>query len=298
MRPRQTRSTSADGWWPWLFVAPTLLGVLVFYIWPIFQTGYLSFTETGPFGGEEWVGGTNYAELIGDEHVGLAIVNTVVYTVIVLLGVPIAVGLASLLNRPGLRFARVYQVLFFMPYIAMPTAVALVWGVIYNGDFGILNQALGLFGIDGPYWTSTPGLAIIAVAIVGLWSSLGFALVILSAGIKGIPAELYEAAQIDGASRWAQFRAITVPLLTPSIFFVTIISVINGFQLFDLLYALLGTFNPALQETQSLVYIFYNQAFVHHNQGYAAAIAMLILVIIGVVTWFQFRMQKRWVNYV
>lgn len=294
------RARSSDGWWPWLFVVPTLIGVLVFYIWPLIQTGYMSFTDTGPFGGETWAGGENYAKLVTDRNLGLAVLNTVVYTAIVLIGIPIAILLASLVNRPGLRFARVYQVLFFMPYIAMPTAVALVWRIIYNGDFGILNQALGLFGIDGPYWISTPGFAIVAVAIVGLWSSLGFGIIILGAGMRNISPDLYEAAQLDGASRWTQFRMITVPLLTPSIFFVTIISVINGFQLFDWLYAIMGAsgFNPALQKSQSLVYIFYNEAFIQNNRGYAAAIAMLILAIIGVVTWFQFRMQRRWVNYV
>ncbi|SEE49739.1 carbohydrate ABC transporter membrane protein 1, CUT1 family [Jiangella alba] len=291
-------STRADGWWPWLFVLPTVIGVLTFYIWPIVKTGYLSFTETGPFGGATWAGTENYAELVSDEHVWLAVGNTVVYTAIVLLGIPIALGLASLVNRPGLRCARLFRVLFFMPYIAMPTAIALVWRIIYNGDFGILNWFLGLFGIDGPYWTSTPGFAIVAVGVVGLWSSLGFGLIIFSAGLQGISTEYYEAAQLDGATRWIQFRKITVPLLTPSIFFVTVISVINGFQLFDLLYAIMGNANPATARSQSLVYIFYNQAFIQQNQGYAAAIAMLILVVIGVVTWFQFRLQRRWVNYV
>lgn len=297
-RAAPTRTRATDGWWPWLFVLPTFLGVIVFYIWPILQTGYLSFTETGPFGGETWIGGNNYTTLVGDPNVGLSLVNTVVYTAIVLLGIPIAVVLASLVNRPGLRFAKFYQVLFFMPYIAMPTAVALVWRMIYNGDFGVLNWALGLVGIEGRFWTSTPGFAIVAVAVVGLWSSLGFSLIILSAGLKNIPPDYYEAAQLDGASRWRQFRAITVPLLTPSIFFVTVISVINGFQLFDLLYAIMGQRNPALQQSQSLVYIFYNQAFIQNDKGYAATIAVLILVVIAVVTWFQFRMQKRWVNYV
>ncbi|MFD6178320.1 MULTISPECIES: carbohydrate ABC transporter permease [unclassified Isoptericola] len=289
---------SGDGWWPWLFVAPTMVGILVFYLWPIFRTGYLSLTDTGPFGGATWAGLDNYDRLASDGDVALAVGNTLVYTAIVLLGVPIAVGLASLVSRPGLRGARVYQVLFFMPYIAMPTAVAMIWRIIYNGDFGVLNWALAWFGIDGPHWVSTPGFAIVAVGIVGLWSSLGFGLIIFNAALKGIAGEYYEAAQLDGASRWTQFRAITVPLLTPSIFFVAVISIINGFQLFDLLYAIMGNANPAMRQTQSLVYIFYNEAFIQHDQGYAAAIAILIFVLVGVLTWFQFRMQRRWVQHV
>ncbi|MDJ0376210.1 sugar ABC transporter permease [Cryobacterium sp. PH31-L1] len=287
-----------DGYWPWLFVLPTLLGVLGFYIWPIIQTGYLSFTETGPFGGEEFIGLDNYQTMLADGNVGQALINTLVYTVIVLAGIPIALLMANLVNQPGLKFASFYRVLFFMPYIAMPTAVALVWRMIYNGDFGILNWLLSLVGIDGPYWTSTPGFAIVSVGIVGMWASLGFGIIILGAALKNISPEYYEAAQLDGATKWKQFTAITVPLVTPSLFFVTIISVINGFQLFDLLYAIMGQYNPALVQSQSLVYIFYNQAFIQNDKGYAAAIGMLILVVIGIVTFFQFRMQKKWVNYV
>lgn len=292
------RGTRRDGLWPWAFVLPNLIGLLVFYIWPILWTGYLSFTKTGAFGGQTWIGGANYSTLIADENVWTALVNTAIYTAIVLLGVPVAIALASLINRPGLRFASFYRVLFFMPFIAMPTAVALVWRMIYSGDFGILNWVLSLIHIKGQYWTSTPGFAIVAVGVVGLWSSLGFSMIILSAGLRNIPPDYYEAAQLDGAGRWKQFTSITVPLLTPSIFFVSIISVIGGFQLFDLLYAIMGQANPALNQSQSLVYIFYNQAFIRNEKGYAAAIAILILVVIGAVTWLQFRGQKKWVNYV
>ena len=139
---------------------------------------------------------------------------------------------------------------------------------------------------------------LVAVAIVGLWMSLGFNLIIISAGLREIPQELYEAAQVDGASRSRQFRSITVPLLTPSIFFVMIMTVVNGFQLFDLLYVMLGKSNLAMPQTQSIVYIFYNEAFIQNNQGYACAIGILILAIIAVLTAVQFRLQRRWVNYV
>ncbi|MGW8564675.1 carbohydrate ABC transporter permease [Isoptericola sp. NPDC055881] len=286
-----------DGWWPVLFVLPTMFGVVLFYLWPIIQTGYFSFTEWGAFGGQTWVGTENYARLARDPDLGTAVVNTLVYTGIVLLGIPVAMFVASLLNRPGMRFTAFYRVLYFMPYVAMPTAVAMVWRLIFNGDFGILNWALGLVGIDGPAWTSTPGFALVAVSVVGLWTSLGFAIIILSAGLKNIPPELYEAASLDGATPWRQFRSVTAPLLTPSIFFVTVITVINGFQLFDLLYALMGQANPAIQQTQSLVYLFYNEAFLRNDKGFAAAIAMVILLIVGAVTLLQFRMQRRWVTY-
>ena len=285
-----------DGVWPWLFVLPLFLGITVFYLWPIVQTAYFSFTTWGVFGGSTFTGLANYATLFVDPQLALALANTLLYTAIVLLGVPVAVYLASLLNLPGLRFATLYRVLFFLPYVAMPTAVAMVWRIMFNGDFGLINYLLARVGIDGPYWTSTPGYSMAAVAVVGLWSSLGFSMIVLGAGLKSIPPELYEAAELDGATPWRQFRSVTVPLLTPSIFFVTIISVISSFQLFDLLYAILGSTNPVLPKSMSLVYFFYSQGFVSNDKGYAAAIAMVIFVVIGMVTLLQFRVQRRWVH--
>jgi multiple sugar transport system permease protein len=293
---RDRRAHRTDGAWPWLFAGPLLIGVALFYLWPIVQTFWFSVTTWGVFGGATFSGLENYATLFADPELYQSLLNTVIYTFIVLLGIPVAVWLASLLNTPGLRFAQFYRVLFFLPYVAMPAAIALVWRIIYNGDFGILNQTLALVGINGPYWISTPGFALVAVSVVGLWSSLGFAMIILGAGLKDIPPELYEAARVDGASRWRQFRSITVPLLTPSIFFVLIITTIGSFQLFDLLYAILGSTNPVLPRTMSLVFYFYSTGFIQNDKGLAAAIAMVIFVIIGLITLVQFRVQKRWVQ--
>ena len=294
--PGKNAVSGSDGLWPWLFVLPLLTGVAVFYLWPILATAYLSLTQSGPFGGSTFTGFSNFTALVKDEQLYLSLANTLLYTGIVLIGVPIAVYVASLLNLPGLRFAQFYRVLFFLPFVAMPTAIAMVWRLLFNGDFGLINRGLGLVGVDGPYWISTPTTAMIAVAIVGLWSSLGFSVIVLGAGLKNIPPELYEAAELDGASTWRQFRSVTVPLLTPSIFFVTIVTVISSFQLFDLLYAILGSSNPVLPRSLSLVYFFYREGFVNNDKGYAAAIAMVILVIIAVVTALQFRMQRRWVQ--
>jgi multiple sugar transport system permease protein len=201
-----------------------------------------------------------------------------------------------MINTPGLRFAQLYRVLFFLPYVAMPAAISLVWRIIFNGDYGILNWFLGRFGIEGPYWVSAPGFALVAVSIVGLWSSLGFSMIVLGAGLKDIPPELYEAAELDGASPARRFRSVTVPLLTPSIFFVLIITTISSFQLFDLLYAMLGPKNPVIPKTMSLVFYFYQSGFIDNDKGYAAAIAMFIFVLIGVITFLQFRIQRRWVS--
>src|SRR5665648_650205 len=178
-------SLRRDGFWPWLFVGPELVGVTVFFLWPIAQTAYFSLTHRGVFGGSsEFIGFANFTRLLADPALYRTLANTLLYTAIVLISIPIAVYLASLLNRPGLRFASVYRVLYFLPYIAMPTAVAMVWRVIYNGDFGMLNYVLRLFGVDGPYWISTPAVSIVAVGVVGLWSSLGFGMIVFAAGLK------------------------------------------------------------------------------------------------------------------
>ncbi|MGH1522759.1 carbohydrate ABC transporter permease [Leifsonia sp. L25] len=293
----RSRGLRKDGWWALLFVGPLLFGVLVFYIWPIFRNAYFSFTTWGAFGGATWSGITNYQTMLADPDFWRAILNTLIYVCILLVGIPLAVWFAALINRPGLRFAAAYRTAFFLPYVAMPAAISMVWRIIFNGDFGVINYSLSRIGITGPNWLSTEWFALFAVGVVGVWISLGFNLIVLSAGMRSIPPEMYEASSIDGASRARQFFSITVPLLSPSIFFVSVITVITGFQLFDLLYALMGTQNPAINQTQSLVYLFFAHQQTGDN-GYAAAVGVAILVLVGAFTMLQFRMQKRWVNYV
>jgi len=296
--PARGRMASADGYWPVLFILPLFAGVALFYLWPLVQSLYYSFTEWGVFGGTTWIGVDNYVRLLQDPSVLRSILNTVIYTLILLLGIPIATVFASLLNRPGLRFAMVYRICFFLPYVAMPTAIAMVWKIIYNQDYGVINSALRVVGIEGPAWIATEWFALIAVSVLGLWMSVGFNMIILAAGLKGIPAELYEASALDGASQTRQFFSITVPLLTPSIFFLSVMTLISGFQLFDLLYALLGPTNPVMPKTQSLVFMFYDAAFLTNEKGYASAIAMVVLVIIAAFTVAQFKLQRKWVHYV
>lgn len=241
----------------------------------------------------------NYQDVLSSPDLGSAMANTLLYTGVVLLGIPLSVAVAAMIELPGLRGRGLYRTLYFMPYLAMPMAVAQVWKLVYNGNFGLLNQLLRALGVaDPPYWLVTPGWALLAVALFGVWGSVGFNVIILSAGLRSIPRELYEAASIDGASAWRQFRSITVPLLSPSIFFLTIMTTIGGFQLFDALFAMIGTNNPAEPRTRSLVYLFYREAFVNSDQGMGAAVAVVIFACVAVVTFVQFLGQRRWVNYV
>ena len=277
-----------------------MLGIAVFYYWPIVKNIVSSLQQTNAFGrNPEFVALQNYSDVFSSPDLGSAMFNTLLYTLIVLLGIPLSVIIASIIELPGLKFKRLYRILYFMPYLAMPMAVAQVWKIVYNGQFGLFNQILRGLGVnDPPYWLVTPGWALAAVALFGLWASIGFNVIILSAGLKSIPRELYEAASIDGASRWRQFRSITVPLLSPSIFFLAIMTTISGFQLFGALYAMIGTGNPAEPRTRSLVSLFYREAFVNNNQGMGAAIAIVIFLLVAAVTVVQFLGQKKWVNYV
>ncbi|MFG1972940.1 carbohydrate ABC transporter permease [Nonomuraea fuscirosea] len=283
--------------WGYLLIAPMALGLAVFYLWPIVQTIYLSFTESGVFGGHTWVGTANFTELLGDEETLGALGNTLLYAVLVLAGVPLAIVIAALLNVPGLRGLGLYRTLYFLPVVTMPAAVGLTWRYLFNGDFGAINYLLSTVGIDGPYWVGDPDFAIYAIAVVGVWSTVGYNAVLFLAGLQGIPRPYYEAASIDGAGRLRQFFHITLPLLTPTTFFVIVITMINALQVFDLVFLMIDLKSPALSGSRTIVYLFFEKGFVYNQRGLAAAIAVLLLGLILVLTAIQFRLQKRWVHH-
>ncbi|MCH6161622.1 carbohydrate ABC transporter permease [Streptomyces marispadix] len=289
-RPRSQRAA-------YLFIAPIALGFLVFYIWPLLETFWFSFTTFGAFGGNSWVGGENYERVVRDVTVGKALGNTLLYMVMGLMTLPVAIVLADLMNRRGLRGVPVYRTLYFMPFVTMPAAVGLVWNWLYNGDFGMVNEALSWIGVDGRYWISDPSTAVYAIGVVMIWSHVGYYLIIFTAGIKAIPRDYYEAAEIDGAGPVRRFFRITLPLLSPSIFFASVICVINSLQQFDLIFVMMSPENPALGETQSIVTLFFKWAFDENSQGAAAALAFLLMLLIAALTYVQFRLQKRWVHY-
>ncbi|NUT42209.1 MAG: sugar ABC transporter permease [Thermoactinospora sp.] len=283
--------------WGYLLIAPMALGLAVFYLWPIAQTLYLSMTESGVFGGYTWVGTANFAELFGDEEMYGTLGNTLLYSVLVLAGVPLSIVVAALLNVPGLRGLSIYRTLYFLPVVTMPAAIGLTWSYLFNGEFGAINHLLAAVGIDGPYWLGDERFAIYAIAIVGIWSSIGYNAVLFLAGLQGIPRHFYEAAEIDGAGRMRQFFSITLPLLTPTTFFVIVITMINALQVFDLVYLMVDAESPALAGSRTIVYLFYQTGFVQNQRGMAAAIAVILLALILVLTAIQFRLQKKWVHY-
>lgn len=278
-------------------LAVPMAGLLAFNVWPLLRTVQLSLSDGNPFQGYRFSGLGHYRQLLDSDDLPRALRNTVVYAAVVLLGVPMAMVLAVLLHRPGLRGRSFYRALFFLPVVTMPVAVAMVWRFIYNGDFGLLNAALDAVGGPVRPWLADPRYALYAVAVVGIWMALGFNLIILAAGLEGIPESVTEAAMLDGAGAVARFRFITAPLLTPSIFLVTVLSVIGSLQMFDLLYVMLGKTNPALPDSKTIVYLFFEEAFVRNDRPVGAAIAVVTLLLTMTLTAAQFRLQKRWVHY-
>jgi multiple sugar transport system permease protein len=294
--------TRADAFWGYAMIAPGFIGLLVFYIWPMLQTFYFSFTEWGPFGDAVWTGLANYRELFHGPEFLMTLRNTLVYTVLnVIITEAIALVLAVLLNQK-LRGMSVYRTLYFIPVVTMPVAIGLVWRWMYNSDYGIINYLLSLIGIQGANWLSDPDLALYAIVVVGVWSGLGYALVLFLAGLQTIPAEYYDAASVDGAGALVTFFRITLPLLTPMVFFVTVISLIDSLKVFDLIFVMISSgrgasTSPVIDQTQTLVYLFYKNTFVINEQGQGAAVVLTLFIIIVLITFLQFRLQRRWVHY-
>jgi ABC-type sugar transport system permease subunit len=289
--------STPSGWWALAFIAPATIGLVVLYVWPFLRTVVDSFQDVPAFGDATWVGTDNYTALFHDPEFWKAFGNSALYTAIVLLGVPIAIALAALIEQVG-RGRAIYRVLFFLPVVTLPVAIGMVWRFIYNGDFGLLNTVLSWFGVDGQFWVADPRFTIYAFGVVGIWMGLGINLIILGAGLSAIPKAVYEASALDGAGRVRQFFRITVPLLSPSIFFVTVLTVIGALQMFDLNFIMLrGVNNTALADSKTIVYLFYEKAFVQFHQGYGAAIAVVLLIVIMIATALQFRLQRSWVFY-
>lgn len=292
-RPRRHR----DWFWGYLMILPLTAGIAAFYLWPIVQSVYYSFTEWGAFGGQEWVGVQNYLTFLTDPALPRAAWNTALYSALLLLSIPLSIVFAALLNQLRGRHVGLYRALFFLPVVSMPAAVAMVWRWLYNGDYGLINYLLSLVGVHGPHWVSDARYTVWAMAVVGIWAVLGYNLIIFAAGLKGIPQDCYEAAAIDGAGRVRQFFSITLPLLSPSIFFVSVLTVLTGLQMFDYVLMMLGKTNPALAGSRSIAYLFYEDTFLTNQQGVGSAVAVVLMVVLLVLTAVQFRLQRRWVHY-
>ncbi|WP_314064527.1 sugar ABC transporter permease [uncultured Vagococcus sp.] len=280
-----------------VFAGPLLVGILIFYLIPMVQNGFYSFTQWGQFGGYTFTGLANYQKLLTDSTVLVALKNTVTYAIFTVpIGVVISIVIAVLLNNKikGVSF---YRVIYFLPAVTMTSAVAMIWKWMFNSEYGIINQLLSYIGITGPNWLTDSRWAMLALITVGVWSSLGTSIVLYLAGLQGVSSSFYEAAEMDGAGPLRKFFSITLPLLTPTIFFNLITSLISGLQVYDLIFLMYSETNPALKSVQSLSYLFYRNAFVFNDKGYAAAISVVLLLMTLLITVINFRFQKKWVHY-
>ncbi|EGC91973.1 MAG: carbohydrate ABC transporter permease [Turicibacter sanguinis] len=283
--------------WGYILVAPTVIGLLILNIIPLIQTFILSFQKTGDFGSSQWAGFENYKRLFSDPAVWQATGNTLKYVLMVIPFIIIFSLLVAVLLNQKIKGKSIYRVIYFLPMVAAPAAVAMVWKWLFNSEFGLINYLLSLIGIQGPQWVSDPNFALIAIAIVGIWSAVGYNMILLLAGLQEIPKDYYEAASIDGAGSIRQFFSVTLPLVSPSLYFVMVTSIISAFQVFDVIFMMIDKTSMAIESTQSLVYLFYQHSFTVNDKGYGSAIIMLLLAIIMVITFIQSKIEKKWVHY-
>lgn len=290
MTPREKSETK----WGWIFIAPTMLGLFVLNIIPIFQTLYQSFFKTGDFGkGNVFVGLNNYRKVFGDQEVWQSLWNTVKYAIVeVPFSLVIALLLAVLLNKK-IKARGFFRTVFFLPMVAAPAAIAMVWKWLYNSSFGLLNN---VFHVK-VNWISDPKIAIYSIAVIGIWSVIGYNMVLILAGLQEVPHDYYEAAMLDGANGFQQLVHITVPLISPTLFFVLVTRMIGAMQVFDLIYMIIDYNNPAMKKTESLVYLFYRYSFEQSKKGYGATVIVVLLVLILLLTILQLIGQKKWVHY-
>ncbi|MGP3917260.1 carbohydrate ABC transporter permease [Nonomuraea sp. 10N515B] len=287
-KPRQDRSG-------YLFILPWFLG-MAFTIVPFFASLYLSFTDYNLLNVPNWIGLDNFAKMFSDATWWQSVKVTFVYTFVsVPLSLAAALGVAMLLNR-GVRGLPVYRAIFYLPsLLGGSVALVLLWRYIF-GLNGIVNAFLGFFGIEKIAWTSDPDFTLTTLIILHIWT-FGSPMVIFLAGLRQIPAMYYEAAAIDGANKWMQFRKITLPLLSPIIFFNLIQSLISSFQTFTQGYVFGGGKGGPANSTLFYNLYLYKQGFEQFHMGYASAMAWMLLIIIAAFTGLNFLLAKRWVHY-
>lgn len=286
----------------YLFISPWLAGFVLLTAGPIGLSFLMSFTHWTMLSPPQWAGLANYEQaLFDDPLVFISLWNTAYYVLFsVPLGVLLSLALALLLNQK-LRGMSLFRSLFFLPSVTNLVAVSILWMWIFNPQFGILNRVLGVFGIDGPLWLQSEVWAKPALILMSLWG-VGGGMIIILAALQGIPRELYEAANLDGARAWHRLRHITLPLISPAIFFNIIMNVIGSFQVFTQAFVMTATAAQGEEggpnnATLFFVLYLYKKAFQQFKMGYASALAWILFAIIMIFTLLQFRLSRRWVHY-
>ena len=281
----------------YFFILPTYIGFVIFILYPLIESMRISFQEFSLLRGSPYIGLDNYAQMFSDSRLRISYINTIIFTLFaVFFNAGIGLLLAVMLNRRLPRLMRnLYRSIFFFPVLIAHTYIAVIWRFLYQQDTGVINYYLGVLGVEPIPWLSNVHWAMAAIIILDVWKNTGFAMLVFLAGLQSIPHEYYEAAQLDGANERQLFFRITIPLLSPTIFFILVIFMIGALQVFDTIIVL--TAGGPGDATRSVVLYIYEIAFRTFNMGYAAAVSMTLFAIILALTALQFWISRRWVHY-
>ncbi|MEZ0537614.1 carbohydrate ABC transporter permease [Caldicellulosiruptoraceae bacterium PP1] len=284
-----------DNLWGYFFIAPQMIGFLVFSLIPTLAALVLSFFEWDIVSTPKFTKLNNFKFIFqSGSDFFLALKNTVIYIIYTVpIGLFLALIFAVLLNNVAGKM--IYRAIFFMPTITNSVAISLVWMWLFNGDFGVINTVLKSIGINGPQWLTDPNIVMLSISIMSIWWGLGYNITIFLAGLQSIPHVYYEAATIDGANAIQKFFNVTVPLISPTTFFVMIMSLINGFQVFDQIFIMTNG-GPA-KASYSLVFYIYQSGFKDFQMGIATSVSMMMFLIIMIITILQFKFSNKWVFY-
>lgn len=277
--------------WALAFVAPPVIGFLLFTVYPVVFAAYASLTSWNGLGPMTFVGLDNYTRLLGDEYFRTSLWNTFFYMIGIPIGLVLAMLLALALNRkiPGRTALRT---IYYVPVISSLAAIAIVWQFAYNGDFGLVNQVLSWFGVQGPDWLANTATVKPAIILMAIWKGLGYSMLLYLAAIQSVPSSLLEAAALDGANAFQRFRSITLPMVRPVTFFLIVTNVIAGSQIFTEINIMTPTGGPEFSSA-SIVWYIVRQAFRYQQMGYATAMSIVLGILVFVITVIQFRLNRR-----
>ncbi len=280
-----------------LFILPALVLFAVFILLPLIYGTMMSFTDYGGFNIKaNFVGLDNYSKLLRDDYFKISLKNNAIYTILFVPLTMLMALLSALALNHVIHLRKYFRMVFYFPQITSMVSIAIVWGLLLNPIRGPINIMLQGFGIaNPPEWLMSSAWALLAIILVSVWKSFGYYMIILLAGMQGIPEYLYESAKLDGASAWKRFLYVTLPGLSPTLFMVLILTIINSFQVFDLV-SIMTNGGPG-RSTNVLVFRIYQEAFVNYKMGYAAAMSAILFIIIMIVSIIQFRLEKKWVTY-
>lgn len=283
----------------YLYLLPAMIIISTFSIYPIFRSFILAFnTDYNFFTGAVYERGIdNFTYIFNDERFWIAIRNTFTFVIgVVPLTVLISLGIAMLLNNK-IKGLAIYRSIYFLPFVTSVVAIASVWNFIFHTNYGLLNYFLGLFGIEAIAWLTDPNYSMTALIIMSIWRGLGFNIVILLAGLQTVNKGLYLAAKVDGANAWHRFTTVTIPMLSPTLFFISIMSIISSFRVFTEVFALFNGRPGMANSALTVVYYVYQQFFENNRFGVASAAAIVLFVIIFIFTMIQMFVGKKLVHY-